>query len=149
MTSSAPGSVDEGGVSVTAEIGDDRTEIVVERTRDTAVVVRSASGERVYLPPAKTTSESDPESTGQDDSPYEGVPNDSPYEGVPNDSPYEGVPNDSPYSGFSSESPYEGVPDDSPYESSATPETTYGVVPTEDGFRIVHPEPAEDVRFLG
>jgi len=131
MTSSAPGSVDEGGVSVTAEIGDDRTEIVVERTRDTAVVVRSASGERVYLPPAKTTSESDPESTGQDDSPYEGVPNDSPY------------------SGFSSESPYEGVPDDSPYESSATPETTYGVVPTEDGFRIVHPEPAEDVRFLG
>ncbi|WP_135667465.1 DUF7510 family protein [Halorhabdus rudnickae] len=166
MTSGVPGSETETDVSVRAEIIDDRTVIVVDGTTDVAVVVNSASGERVYLPPEKAVSDTDSRSDEredspyegvpsdspyeglQDDSPYEGIPGDSPYEGIPSDSPYEGVPSDSPYEGNQGDSPYEGVPSDSPYESGHTPETTFGVVPTEDGFRIVHPEPASDVRFL-
>ncbi|WP_136689861.1 DUF7510 family protein [Halorhabdus amylolytica] len=165
MTSPLAGENDDT-VSVTVEIEDGRTVVVVDGTQDAAVVVESASGERVYLPPEAARSDIDLRSTEHDDSPYEGIPNDSPYEGIqddspyegiPNDSPYEGVPNDSPYKGIQDDSPYEGIQDDSPYEgirddspyeSGPTPETSSGVVPIENGFRVVHPEPASDVRFL-
>lgn len=38
-------------VEITTRIEDDETEIEVSGTRDVAIVVRSASGERIYLPP--------------------------------------------------------------------------------------------------
>jgi hypothetical protein len=38
-------------IDFTMEIADGRTEIVVSGDRDTAVVVRSQSGEKIYLPP--------------------------------------------------------------------------------------------------
>ncbi|PSQ56005.1 MAG: hypothetical protein BRD23_09900 [Halobacteriales archaeon SW_9_67_25] len=41
----------EDPVEFSMEIADDRTEIVVSGDRDTAVVVRSDSGEKIYLPP--------------------------------------------------------------------------------------------------
>ncbi len=38
-------------VDIDTHVGDERTVIDVVGTRDVAVVVRSASGERIYLPP--------------------------------------------------------------------------------------------------
>ncbi|MFB6201732.1 MAG: hypothetical protein ABEI98_06950 [Halorhabdus sp.] len=157
MTSGVSTRGDEGPLSVTTDITAERTVVVVENTRDVAVVVNSASGERVYLPPEGAVREDDAEPTAQDDSPYDGVPSESPYEGIPADSPYEGIADDGPYDGLANDSPYEGIPADSPYEglsneddeaSTHGSEPTYGVVPTERGVRIVHPEPATDVRFL-
>jgi hypothetical protein len=46
-----PGNGTDDRVEFDMEITDDRTEIVVSGDRDTAVVVRSRSGEKVYLPP--------------------------------------------------------------------------------------------------
>ena len=55
----------------------------VSGATEAAVVVRSASGERIYLPPERT------ESADEADSPYRPAGSgDSPYEGVPDDSPY-------------------------------------------------------------
>jgi hypothetical protein len=174
-------------ITVTTEIGDERTVVSVDGDRDVAVVINSASGERVYLPPdvdheeatsspAKSGDEGDTPYEGiQDDGPYEGLRDDSPYEGLRDDSPYEGmqngntaeeVPNDSPYEGIQdgtteervpSDSPYEGIETDGPYEGipegktdevRGVLEAPLGVTRTADGFRIVHPEPATDVRFL-
>jgi len=52
------------------EINDDRTEIRVTGDRDTAVIVRSASGEKIYLPPEDFEREAEP-SGGAYESPYE------------------------------------------------------------------------------
>jgi len=162
---SKPAGRDEPDVRLTTEIEADRTLVVVEGARDAAVVVNSASGERVYLPPETATTEPDSEAVTHDDSPYEGIPTESPYEGIPTESPYEGIPTESPYEGIPTDSPYDGIATDSPYDGISTdspyeglseddtagttrdPET-YGIVPTDDGFRLVHPEPATDVRFL-
>lgn len=160
---SKPAGGDEDDLTVTTEIEADRTVVVVDGTRDAAVVVNSASGERVYLPPETAVGEAGPGSKTHDDSPYEGIPTESPYEGITTESPYEGIPTESPYEGMATDSPYEGITTDSPYQGIATdspydglsddegssrdPET-YGIAPTENGFRLVHPEPATDVRFL-
>jgi len=76
--------VSTGGspVSVEVDIADGRTTITVSGDQDAAVVVRSRSGERVYLPPeeAMQPDEDSPyRPAGSGDSPYEGVPDDSPY----------------------------------------------------------------------
>lgn len=152
---SKPERGDEGDLTVTTEIEADRTVVVVEGTRDAAVVVDSASGERVYLPPETAIGDDGPRSKAYDDSPYEGIPTESPYEGITTDSPYEGIATESPYEGMATDSPYEGISTDSPYDGLSDDDKgrtrhseTYGIVPTDDGFRLVHPEPATDVRFL-
>jgi len=94
----------------------DRTVIDVVGSRDAAVVVRSASGERIYLPPPNF----DDPPTGDRRTPYE-----------------------SPYAGAGSATPYASA-----YGSPGSESRTPGLQPTADGFRIVHPEPATDVRLL-
>jgi len=72
----------EGPVSVEVDVADGRTTVTVSGGHDAAIVVRSTSGEQVYLPPEEAT-EPDENSpyrpAGSDDSPYDGVPDDSPY----------------------------------------------------------------------
>ncbi|MEF8875504.1 MAG: hypothetical protein V5A60_02215 [Haloarculaceae archaeon] len=115
MGETAGADADGGADSVDFDmrIADGRTEIRVSGDRDTAVVVRSASGEHVYLPPEDF--ERPPESGRQ-----------TPYE-----SPYE--------SGSGA--------GETPYRSAGSPEAT-GLEPTADGYRIRHPEPVTDLRFL-
>jgi len=57
-------------VDVTAEITDDRTAVRVSGDRDAAVVVRSASGERIYLPPEDFDRPPEPGRTTPYESPY-------------------------------------------------------------------------------
>ncbi len=108
------------------EIVDGRTVIEVTGDRDAAVVVRSASGERIYLPPD--------EDEGKRDGSY-ATAYDSPAEGGASDSPYQ-----------SADSPYQSV--DSPYQSVGGTRQPPGLEPTADGFRIVHPEAVTDFRLL-
>ena len=68
-------------VTIDARVTGERTVIDITGTRDVAVVVRSESGERIYLPPADF---------------------DEPISGSPYTSPYQGS------SGGSEESPYRG-----------------------------------------
>jgi len=69
-------------VSVDVDISDGRTTITVSGDQDAAVVVRSRSGERIYLPPEEAMQpdgDSPYRPAGSGDSPYEGIPDDSPY----------------------------------------------------------------------
>ena len=140
-------------------ITEGRTEIVVVGDRDTAVVVRSASGEQIYLPPEDF--DRPPERRQRSyDSPYEGL-GESPYEG-PERGPYDGL-GDGPYEGAAAgpydgpgQSPYEGVDDGSDdglvegrsARAGIDLSNVDGLQPTADGYAIVHPEPVTDVRFL-
>lgn len=65
-------------------IDDDQTEIVVSGDRDTAVVVRSASGEKIYLPPEDFDRPPEDRQTAYD-SPYRprSGAEDSPYQTHP------------------------------------------------------------------
>ncbi|MFC7096266.1 DUF7510 family protein [Halobaculum marinum] len=125
-------------VSVEIDIADGRTVITVTGDRDAAVVVESASGERIYLPPEDFRRP--PDSAGRQDA-YGTGPStaDSPYQSV-SDSPYQSVTSDSPY-----QSPGES---DSPYQRGGPAPDRVGLEPTADGFRIVHPEPVTDFRLL-
>jgi len=58
-------------IDVTTEITDERTVVRVSGDRDAAVVVRSASGERIYLPP---------EDFGRPPETGRATPYESPYE---------------------------------------------------------------------
>lgn len=108
-------------VSFSMTIEDGWTTILMEGDKDTAVVVRSESGERIYLPPEG----------------FDAASNDSPYQR--SDSPYQ-----SAY-----DSPYQSVQtDDSPYQSARGTMPREGMVPTSDGYRIRHPEPVTDLRLL-
>jgi len=135
-------------VTITTEIDDDRTIVRVANSRSAAVVVESASGERVYLPPE--ADEDDPTAHRPGESHYEGSDgprDDSPYEGM-SDTPPRG---DSPYDGATdgvADSPYEGMSEQSTYGSARARPERMGVTPTETGFRVVHPEPVTDVRVL-
>ncbi|UIO99052.1 hypothetical protein Hbl1158_10965 [Halobaculum sp. CBA1158] len=128
-------------VSVDIDIADGRTVVTVTGDRDAAVVVRSAGGERIYLPPedfdrppASAGTESDAHGTGPG-------PSDSPYQSATSDDPYQSPGSrDSPY-----QSPGES---DSPYQRGGPPDGGEGLEPTADGFRIVHPEPVTDFRLL-
>ncbi|SEK65709.1 DUF7510 family protein [Haloferax larsenii] len=120
MTNDAdPDAAEAVSFSVTVENG--RTTIVMEGDKDTAVIVRSESGERIYLPPEGF----DADASG--DSPYQR--SDSAYQSA--DSPYQSVQTD-----------------DSPYQSARGTMPREGMVPTRDGYRIRHPEPVTDLRLL-
>ena len=152
--------VTDGGNNVTfsVTIEDGETVITMRGDRDTAVIVRSASGERIYLPPEdfdRATSVGGSADGDVTDSPYRSAAGDSPYRGITTDSPYQStggsdppIDTDSPYQRAESSSPYQGAGSDSPYQ--AVGETTHGegLSPTADGYRIRHPEPATDVRVL-
>ncbi len=128
-------------VSVTVTIEENETYISVAGERDTAVVVRSDSGERVYLPP-----ENFEESLSNDsDDAYQSASS-SPYQSQ-NSSPYQGSTSDTPYSGSSS-SPYQSASGDSPYQPVNSPLPEEGLTPTADGYQIRHPEPVSDIRVL-
>lgn len=128
-------------VSVDVEIADGRTVIVVTGDRDAAVVVESASGERIYLPPEDFDRPPESEGDARQDAYGTGPrPSDSPYQSAASDSPYQSATSDSPY-----QSPGES---DSPYQRGGPASERVGLEPTADGFRIVHPEPVTDFRLL-
>lgn len=79
-----PGDGADERVEFDMEITDDRTEIVVSGDRDTAVVVRSASGEKIYLPPEDFDRPPEDRQTAYD-SPYRprSGAEDSPYQTHP------------------------------------------------------------------
>lgn len=132
---------DEPAVSIDIEIADGRTVILVAGDRDAAVVVESASGERIYLPPEDfERPPASAEDARQDAYGTGPRPSDSPYQSVESDSPYQSVERDSPY-----QSPGES---DSPYQRGGPVSERAGLEPTADGFRIVHPEPVTDIRVL-
>ncbi|MUV56420.1 hypothetical protein SAMN04487947_1738 [Halogeometricum rufum] len=124
--SDADTAADEGQVTFSLSIEDGETVITMRGDRDTAVVVESASGERIYLPPE------DFERGARQRS----------------DSPYQPAQQDSPYQSAQQDSPYQSARDDSPYQSARQSLPREGLVPTSDGYRIRHPEPATDVRLL-
>jgi hypothetical protein len=127
--------VDED-VEFTVEIADGETLIEMTGDRDTAVIVRSASGERIYLPPEDF--QRPPETS---DSPYQSARSDSPYQSASrSDSPYQSARSDSPYQSASR--------DDSPYQSARQQFPDEGLRSTRDGYAIRHPEPVTDVRVL-
>lgn len=126
-------SATEDDVEFTVSIENGETLLDLEGDRDAAVIVRSASGERIYLPPKGFDRPRD------DDSPYQSARDDSPYQSAREDSPYQGVRDDSPY---------QSAPDDSPYQSARQRTPRVGMVQTANGFRIRHPEPATEVRLL-
>ena len=117
-------SASDGPVSFDVDIREGRTTISVTGSSEVAVVVRSASGERVSLPPERD------ERTGES----------TPYEPAGN--------RNSPYEGISADTPYSGIPDESPYGSARQSPDTEGLTRTANGLRIVHPEPVTDVRIL-
>lgn len=116
----------EEDVSFTLTVDDEETVITMRGDRDTAVVVESESGERIYLPPE----DFERGARRQSDSPYQPADRDSPYQSSRNDSPYQSASDDSPYQAARQSLPREGM------------------VPTADGYRIRHPEPVTDVRLL-
>lgn len=147
------GASDDDRVSFSMTIEDGETVITMDGDRDTAVVVRSESGERIYLPPEDFDRAAVGDRDGSDtsaatDSPYTGLGTDSPYQSAPTDSPYQGAESDSPYRGAGSDSPYQGAESDSSYQAAGETTRSEGLSATADGYRIRHPEPATDVRVL-
>jgi hypothetical protein len=122
-------------VEFTVEIAGGETLIEMSGDRDTAVIVRSASGERIYLPPEDF--QRPPETS---DSPYQSARSDSPYQSASSDSPYQSARSDSPYQSASR--------NDSPYQSARQQFPEEGMRSTRDGYAIRHPEPVTDVRVL-
>lgn len=118
MAADASDGTDEP-VSIDIDIENGETTVTVTGERNAAVIVRSAGGERVYLPPEADSQD------GEAD----------PYD--PASTPYDGV-SDSPYSGAG----------DTPYGSARQQGPEWGVTPTTRGFRVHHPEPAWDVRLM-
>jgi len=111
--------------TVEVEIRDDRSILTIEGRRDVSVVVRSESGERIYLPPENF--ETEPTTT----TPYSTTP----YSPSPEDDEDDG-PETTPYS----------TSVDANVEVQERVE--YGRESLPQGIRIVHPEPATDVRVL-
>ena len=147
-------------MSFSMEIRNGETVITMRGDRDTAVVVRSDAGERIYLPPEDFDRDA-PSGRAADsapaDSPYDGVgtgsssqaPTDSPYQSAPTDSPSQSAPADSPYRGAGDAgSRGQDTGDDSPYQPAGEAPRGEGLSPTADGYRIRHPEPVTDVRVL-
>jgi hypothetical protein len=123
-------------VEFTVEITDGETLIEMTGDRDTAVIVRSPSGERIYLPPEDF--QRPPETS---DSPYQSARSDSPYQSA--------AQSDSPYQSARSDSPYQSAAQsDSPYQSARQQFPEEGLRSTRDGYTIRHPEPVTDVRVL-
>jgi len=120
---------DDTEISVELTVADGQTVIDVAGGREAAVVVWSAAGQQIYLPPEDFD---DPPrrdgAYGTADSP---VADDSPYDGPRADSPYESA-----------------VVDDSAYQRAGEVPDATGLHSTADGFRIVHPEPVTEFRLL-
>ena len=115
-------------IEFSVEIVDGDTLIEMAGDRDTAVIVYSESGERIYLPPEDF--QRPPETS---DSPYQSASR--------SDSPYQ--------SASRSDSPYQSAAQsDSPYQSARQQFPEEGLRSTRDGYVIRHPEPATDVRVL-
>lgn len=114
--------VERPTVEYTTRFEDGQTIIDVTGETKVAFIIESESGERIYFPP-----EDMDEPTVTPDSPYE-----------PGKSPYE------------ADSPYQPAAGDSPYEPSDEDETvsTRGVTETRTGFRITHPELANEIRVV-
>ncbi|ADQ67463.1 hypothetical protein C499_18942 [Halogeometricum borinquense DSM 11551] len=125
MSEADTGTADEQ-VTFSLSIEDGETVITMRGDRDTAVVVESESGERIYLPPE------DFERGARQQ----------------NNSPYQSARQDSPYQPAREDSSYQSPRDDSPYQAARQSLPREGLVPTTDGYRIRHPEPATDVRLL-
>lgn len=124
-----------GEVSLEVSIDEEATTVRVVGTRDAALIVHSESGEEVYLPPEESDQPVD--AGGPDGSPYgSGSPSGNPYEGT--------AAADSPY-GAGEENGRSPPREAEGRDPRATP---VGVEPTADGFRVHHPEPATDVRFV-
>ncbi|MDQ2054045.1 MULTISPECIES: hypothetical protein [Halobellus] len=121
--SGSSGADEQVNFAVNIEGGE--TVITMRGDRDTAVVVRSASGERIYLPPE----DFERDAVRRDGSPYQSAQDDSPYRGT-------------------RDSPYQGIQSDSPYQAARQSLPSEGLVPTAEGYRIRHPEPVTDVRLL-
>jgi hypothetical protein len=132
-----------------------------------AVVVESASGEQVYLPPEDF--ERPPEGRAQRQSSYQPPKGDSAYQPPKGDSAYQPPSGDSAYQPPKGDSAYQPPRGDSAYQppkgdSAYQPpkrnepgDTAYqtvtrrrepGLRSTPGGFEIVHPEPVTDVRVL-
>lgn len=161
MTPPRSDSAGDDSVSFSVTIESGETVITMRGDRDTAVVVRSDAGERIYLPPEDFDRGAPGSTAGSGetpvDSPYDGVRTDSPYQSAPTDSPYQGAGtdspsqaggSDSPYQGVGSDSPYQGAGSDSPYQAAGETTQSEGLSPTAEGYRIRHPEPVTDVRVL-
>lgn len=136
------GGDDEGGVTFSVTIENGETVVTMRGDRDTAVIVRSEMGERIYLPPE----DFEREASGGDAE--DGATDSSPYRGAESSSPYQGAERSSPYQGAESSSPYRGIESDSPYQAARQELPSEGMVSTADGYRIRHPEPAHDIRLL-
>ncbi len=118
------------------EIQNGETLMEMVGDRDAAVIVRSESGERIYLPP-----EDFQRPAGRSDSPYQSAGDDSPYQSASDDSPYQSANRD--------DSPYQSASrDDSPYQSARQRMPDKGLRPTADGFVIRHPEVVTELRVL-
>lgn len=84
---------EDGPVSVEIDVENGRTVVSVTGEREAAVVVYSASGERIYLPPERVDS--------GDGDPYRPVGGASPYGGAGSDeSPYDASRRPSPSVGM-------------------------------------------------
>ncbi|MFW6017643.1 MAG: DUF7510 family protein [Halapricum sp.] len=116
------------------EVRDDRTILTIEGVRDAAVIVRSQENERIYLPPE--TFDASPSVT----SPY----STSPYSAATDEDASEGTSTgDEAKSDDSIQTPYSRTDDE-----ATAGEITYGRSVVSQGIRIVHPEPATDVRVV-
>lgn len=123
------------GVSLEVEIDDGETLIRVVGTRDAALVVTSESGESVYLPPEEF--DDPPDLNRSDRSPYES--------GSAARNPYDGIESgDSPYAAADEGEP--AVTGDAAGTDAAR--RPVGVETTGEGFRVRHPEPITDLRFV-
>jgi hypothetical protein len=114
----------------------DRTVVRYTGGDAAAVVLRSEGGERIYLP---LVEENEDDGGEERATPYGGEsPGQSPYGGSGATGAETSGGGETPYSG--------GSPGVSPYGGDEGPEP--GIHATADGFRVVHPEPATDVRVL-
>lgn len=147
---SEPAGNDSVSFSVTIESGE--TVITMREDRDSAVIVRSDAGERIYLPPEDFDRDARANAAGSGatpaDSPYQSAPTDSPYQSAPTDSPYQTAGTDGPDQERRDDNPYQSAESDSPYQAAGETPQGEGLSPTADGYRIRHPEPVTDVRVL-
>jgi len=106
-------------VSIDIDIEDGRTLVTVTGEREAAVIVYSESGERIYLPPEEHV-QGDGSGRAADQTSYGGEDGD----------------------------PYAGIREEGPYDSGRRLTPSVGMNPTNNGFRILHPEPVTDARLL-
>lgn len=111
-------------VEIDVDVGDGKTVVEVSGTREAAVVVRSAAGERIYLPPEEFAQ------------PTEANPYQAADSGMGGDSPYQGA------------NPYQPSRAESPYQSAGPTQHREGLHATAAGFRVVHPEEVDEFTVL-